>query len=565
MAWTGLAVCLGMRAAQGEPMLYEGGGGWAAVSGLPETAPPPDASWSFEDGAWVGRLPADAQELIWGDVHLPVADALPPPLAPTRLPPMRNEFRPCLVRSLSVRFDSAIRERRWSLVFPREGQEPEFAPLDLPGGRTRNLFLELEDAVSGQRWPLRPERMGREGGMFARQKGEARLYAGTADGGDLDWTLVVAEGVGGRQILQGRVTVLKSPLRLLRARIGVHTGAAGVPVLQTEAPPAVVAVTGGVAVALFADLAEPRRLRAVADIADATGLEFDLAVTKSTGNFPRSATFSVEVDAWSAADAEAALSGSVERLPRAGGSVALPDAVGQAGARSMAVFAPVLTRLSHRGGFQDGIDAVHYLMLKMSGLFRDHDWMASAFLSAAQDAGGVTRIWLEDDSAVVAVNPDPDLETMLEMGQNRGQTVLERIRKSGAPAVWLKAAGTSPGLDYHARALYLCDYPVVWEEGSPLPGVDLRQAEAELIASLACVLKDQEVCLLVSDAGPMAPFTTYHADALVCESADPAEMRRQHALAGTRPVLWLPVAADAASKALAMEFGFVSPPIHKEE
>ena len=102
----------------------------------------------------------------------------------------------------------------------------------------------------------------------------------------------MAEGTGGRRILQGRVTVLKSPTRLIRMRIGVRTGAAGVPVLQTDSPPAIVAVTGGVAVAVFADLAEPRRLRAVADIADATGLEFDLAVTKFTGNFPRIATCS---------------------------------------------------------------------------------------------------------------------------------------------------------------------------------------------------------------------------------------------------------------------------------
>ncbi len=57
----------------------------------------------------------------------------------------------------------------------------------------------------------------------------------------------------------------------------------------------------------------------------------------------------------------------------------------------------------------------------------------------------------------------------------------------------------------------------------------------------------------------MAPFTTYHADALVCESADPAEMRRQRALAGTRPVVWQSEEAGPEAEALATHLGFVRP------
>ena len=131
-------------------------------------------------------------------------------------------------------------------------------------------------------------------------------------------------------------------------------------------------------------------------------------------------------------------------------------------------------------------------------------------------------------------------------------------RPSGSAAVWIRA-GTAAALDHGARALYLCDYPAVWEEGSPLPAVDVRHAEAELIASLACVLKTAGTCLLVEDAGPLAPFTTYHADALVCASADPAEMRRQHALAGPRPVLWTAENPGAEAAELARNFGFVRP------
>ena len=105
----------------------------------------------------------------------------------------------------------------------------------------------------------------------------------------------------------------------------------------------------------------------------------------------------------------------------------------------------------------------------------------------------------------------------------------------------------------------MCDYPAVWADGSPAPAVDLGHAEAELVSSLACALKATGTGLLVEDGGPLAPFTTYYADALVCASADPDEMRRQRALAGPRPVLWIAENPGAAAAALARNLGFVRP------
>ena len=554
----GAALVLGAGvAAGGGPTLYGEAGGWGAAAGIPESAPPPDKGWLFEDGLWTGRIPADAEAVSFGETALPVADALPPPPAPGRLPATRNAFGPCVVRSLSVRFDSDVRSRRWSLVFPKDGQESDFLPLELAGGHSVPLRLELEDAVSGQRWTLRPERMGREGGLLS--KGDSWLYAGTVDGGDVDWLLVATPGEGGRLILQGRVMAMKSPSRLLKVRVLLETGAQGAAILQEESPPAVVAATNGAAVALFADLAEPRRFRAVADASGAWGVEIDLAATRATGNFPRSATFSLEAEAWSAPDAETAARDAEDRLARAGGSVPLPDSVARDGLAGVPPTELSRLRLVHPAGFADALDAIPYLMLKMSGLFPDGDWAASAFFCAAQDGSGAKRVSVADGTAVVAVNPDPDLETTLETGPNRGVAVLERIRKTGAPAAWIRAAGASPGLDYREQALHLCDYPAVWEEGSAVPAVDLRHAEAELISALACLLKPSGTCLMVSDDGPLAPFTTYHADVLVCESAAPAEMRRQRALAGYRPVLWTAAHAGAEAEALAGKLGFVRP------
>ncbi|HAL92257.1 MAG TPA: hypothetical protein DCM68_04445, partial [Verrucomicrobia bacterium] len=288
-------------------------------------------------------------------------------------------------------------------------------------------------------------------------------------------------------------------------------------------------------------------------------IEFDLAATKATGNFPRRATFSIAVDSWATAGPETAPQEAVAKLARAGGGVALPEEIVRDGPGSVPEYEPGVLRLSHPGGFRDRADAMHYLMLRTSGLFPDRDWAASAFQCAVQDSEGLPQLILNGDAAILAVNPDPDLETMLEMGQNRGLTLLERIRQSGAKAVWIRA-GSLPGrVDHGSRALYLCDYPAVWEEGSPAPGVDLGHAEAELMASLSCALKEQGICLLVEDGGPAAPFTTYYADALVCASADPAEMRRQRALAGPRAVLWTASDLGAEAKGLADELGFVRP------
>ena len=555
-----VALALGWTAAaRGEPALYAGSGGWGAVAGVPETAPPPGADWTFADGLWVGRIPVDAERLAFGGISLPVAAVLPPPPAPAMLPTTSNPFGPCVVRSLSVRYDAQIRGRRWSLVFADEGEEPDFAPLEFSGGREVSLAMTLEDVDTGARWPLRPARMGREGSMFSRAKGNARFYAGGLDNGDLEWNLIVAPEEDGRVVLQGRVMLMESHARRLRWRVLLRTGAPGVPVPQEELPPAIVSWTGGAAVALFVDPAEPRRFRAAAGEPGEAGYEFDLAVTKQTGNFPRSATVSLVAASWASAGAEAAEREASEWLPRAGGGVGLPEAVAREGLGAATALEPARMRLAHPGGFRDSFDALQYLLLRTSGLFPDCAWAAGAFLCAAQDARGETRIERTGDTAVVAVNPDPDLETMLEMGQNRGRTALDRARRPGTAAVWVRAGGRDLGTDGRIRALHLCDYPAVWTEDSAAPAVDLGHAEVELIAALACVLKEQGVCLLVGDSGPLAPFTTYHADALVCESAEPAEMRRQRALAGPRPVLWTAENPGAEAAELARNFGFVRP------
>ena len=541
--------------------LYEGSGGWAVVSGVSEAASPPDSKWSFENGLWLGRVSPPVDSMVWGDLTLPLSEALPFPLAPARLPLTSNPFGPCVVKSLSVRYDTQLRARRWAPIFPAEDGTSSFAPLEIVSGEKMGWALSVEDVASGHRQELYPESMGGEGGLFSDKKGRPLFYSGTLDEGTLEWKLIVSPEATGRHILQGQVKSMNGQNRRLRFRVWLRTGAPGVPILQEEFPPAMVAVTGNWAVALYVDLAEPRRFRAVSDEeSGATGFEFDLALTKATGNFPNSATFSVAVEAWKSSDLKAAQQEAVDRLSRAGGSVGLPESMVQNGIPAASLFEPSLLRLSHPGGFINRNDAQHYWKMKMSGLFSDPDWSSSAWLCAAQDAAGELQMVVEGEGARVFVNADPDLETLLEMGQNRGKTLLDQVGRRGLSVVFLRMSEVPPGLDHRARSLYLCDYPALWDDGSMAIGVDLRHAEVELISALACVFKEQGICLLVADAGPLAPFTTTHADALVCESVDPAEMSRQRALAGSRPVLWPVGSADVAAEEWAQHLGFVRLP-----
>jgi hypothetical protein len=548
---------LGLSTAWCEPVLYEGAGTWAVIEGLSQTLPPPLPDWEWESGVWVGRIPAGTLELKAGDAVLQTAKAQPLPPAPIRLSLQRNPFGKCLIRSLSTRYDSLVKSRQWSLIFDKEGEEPDFTPIPMPVGPKVRLVLEMEDVRTGQRWNLLPTRRGREGGMFSLG-GAARIYAGTVDEGDLEWNLLVVPGEAGQTVLQGRILVMESDSRRVRFRVMIQSAVSGVPLLQEDSPPAVVALMDGIATGLFPDLAEPRRFRAVRDVPDRMGLEFDLAVTKATGNFPRTATFSLELVSWKSADSATAASEAVARIARAGGTVPVPESILQGGIESAAVLEPGRTWLSPPGGSRGREDTMAYLLLKTSGLFPDHAWSASAFMCVARNAAGENRVESAGDQVVLPINTDPDLKALLELGQNRGQTVLARIRRTDSPAIWIRTSPDSIGLDYNPQALFLCDYPAVWSGDSPLPGLDLRHVEAELLASLACVLKKQNRCLLVSDDGPMAPFTTLHADALVCESTNFAEMTRQAALAGPRPVLWTVREPSPAAEALAQDLGFVS-------
>ncbi len=554
IGWT-LAISLVMPLAHGAPTLYQGEGGWGAIADAPASIAPPAPGWVHQEGVWLGRLPDQTDALAVGDEALAIAAARPVPPPSVVLPMARNAFGSCAVRSLSMRYNEAVRSRRWTIVFT---EAPEFNSLFALPTHDVHLALELEDIQTGERWPLRPTRRGRDGGRFPSRH-DSRYYGGALADTDIEWSMMVIPLENGRRILQGRIMLQQGDTRLFRLRVGLLTGAPGQAVLQEEYPPAVVSVNDGHAVGLFPDLAEPRRSRFVT-MAEGEGaaIEMDLAVTKATGNFPRRVTFSFEAETWPGADLSTAGQEAIAKLTRTGGAVPVPDAVQQAGPAALPVYDVLSHPLTFPGGFAHATEAFPFLQLKMSSLFADSATAASAYLSVAQTATGDPLIKLTPDGALVAVNPDPDLDALLELGQNHGQTLLAKINRQRAAAVWIRLGPFVDDLDCSTRGLYLCDYPAAWTADTAKPGVVLGHAAAEWVSSLSCVLRKANTCLLVEDSSALAPYTTVYADALVCASANPAEMRRQHALAGPRPVLWTAPTPDAAANALAQDLGFVT-------
>ena len=547
------------------PRLYVGSEGWGAVAG--------------EDGGtlWVGRIPAGAEWVEAGGVSLPVAEGLPLPTGAAALPGKNNPFGDCIVRSLSVRFDQAVKGRSWSLIGSSSGKAGEFARLKDAKGGDLKLVFTLEDAQSGARWRLVPERMAQEGGVYSWFRGSARAYAGTLDGGKIDWLIATEKMSDGKWIVQGRVMLMEKETRFFRLRAGVADASGSIPIAGWEggteqAPGVVVRRDNGSAVALLADLSEPRRMRTVCDAAEGgMALEFDLAATPSTANFPRRAAFSVTLETWKTEDTASLEQDAAEHWTR---PVSDGEAITESEAASLRAGVWCPGRETWGGGdmdrFIDGEDAWGCLEVLASGLAPEGQTLAAARATArscaARDAEGNPLVSVDDaGSARAVVNVDPDLRMPFAMGMNRGLWAREVCLTGVEPGGWVCVEVAEGGLDYQARALEMCDYPAVWSADTWRPAVETTHAQAEWLLAMGCAVRETGGRLCVWDDGPYAPFTTYAADALLSGAVDEAILRRTRMLAGNRPCVWSAALARrrgageeavADAERLARELGF---------
>lgn len=554
------------------PQLYAGEGDWVVVSGVgADVLLSTIGAWHcVADARWVGRIAEGKETVRFGSFQWPVAMAKPLPASPVRLPAKRNPFGACIVHSVSVRFDSMMKNRGWSLRYPKEDEAGAFAWFKDAKGDPLRMAMEVEDAESGEKWTLTPERIAQEGGVYAWFRGSARAYAGTLDNGKVDWLIATEKKTDGQWILQGRLLLMEKGTRFFRLRVRIPNTPGALPVAQDEteqAPGVATRRASGAAVALLADLSEPRQMRALCGAGENDmALEMDMVTTSATKNFPGRAAFSLLLETWESSPEETIQTEATARLPRYGTATNAPAlTAADATAIRKALQRPAVLEISPLTGmFEDAMSVQTYVQTRASSLFPDGEAFASAWPCLAQETNGMPMFAIESHDVRGFVNVDPDFQTPLSAGMNRGQWAREQAMAGGD---WVCVEVIrAPGLDYQPQALAWCDYPAVWQSPLMRPAVDLAHAQAEWLAAMACLLHAEGRRLCVRDEGPDAPFCTSQADALLCASTEPGVLRRMRGLAGPRPVIWSEALARAegshseaiaVAKQLACELSFV--------
>lgn len=503
---------------------------------LAPPAPADDLHWSLSPSPAPGFVPDPLVPglFIGRSPSPPPPDALPPFYPP--LPSAAHPLPACVPVSHSIRFDSSIAARNWTLFSPSAKETADFPLLRDADNRPLQIALFLESIPPrtpdspdspppSTLLPLHPERYAREGGHFSLRRGTARAFTGTADSGAVEWLLALEKVGTDRWLIQGRLRLVDPALapRFYRLRLAILSVPAALPLPSPSAPAAVFAPPSprtAAATALYADLSEPRRLRALPDFLPspsaepAMALEFDLALTPLTRNFPSRASFSAILSTW--LPAAAPLPEALARLPRPPS----PDSPEFRTALDAYSHSPALTNLLPIASlglrsplpFLSPADALAYLRFRSSSSrFPDAPSLAPALPSLA-----ASPLLSPSDPAraTFPLNPDPDIETPLLLGSNWGKHLLPRLlalaRKQGGLSVSIEFPDV---LDPSPNALAMADFPAVWDPSSPsAPLVLLAHPQCEFLAALACALHEENLPLAVCDPSPNAPFTTYHAD-----------------------------------------------------
>ncbi|MBR6021518.1 MAG: hypothetical protein IK066_03770, partial [Kiritimatiellae bacterium] len=435
------------------------------------------------------------------------------------------------IRPLSIRFDSEMRSHRWApIAIP---DPPAFEPL-LPGTTNPIPFsIQIRDftpdpAVSNYPvlLPCLPERMGRSGGMFSiLRNGDAlRFYGGLTHTDDaptsslppLEWQLLTDSRTSTRTC-HFQIAAPSGPDRFIEIDflLGSHDPdfePSGMPLSQyddeTVIPCFTDDTTNAPPVTLLLDPAEPRNVEILYDnVARPIGFHVRLALTPSTGNFPRTATVAFD-----------AVPGPSCAPPRAAESLPVPQRILDGDLTGVPQFDPChFTIPCYPDDFFDALDDMLDLPFAAAALqcpVRD-----SSLHPVLRHQPPLART----PATTILVNPDPDLKTSLSVGPNQALAILRAIDDLPAPppAVLFRFDALQPtDLDYSPSALHLCDFPATWSyndlaAGTLRPAVSLAHAAAEFTATMACLLHRRGIPLLVTPPSwPWAPYLSYHADAV---------------------------------------------------
>jgi len=419
----------------------------------------------------------------------------------------------CSAVSNSVRWDGVANGVEWTLLSEMKGDDLQLTG-QLKSDRPQRLRLKVSLAIPAELWTEVPA------------EDEVERLLGARDGGGLP--------------------------------LGVTRGDAGLVWVEQ-------------------DVREPRRCRVTASDAERTlSLIYDLGLTAATSNFPGRAAFRFHAHylPWmedvSARDALAAFyalrpDASRRRMIRAGAWSLESGDAREFTAASLkpgevdGLLLETLSPWSHGQAIPEGFACDEETALRLVrwaslGGGRQADLALSALSSVRRDGEGGPATRLSADPACMAgwdVAVDPDLAPVADFPVTRAMAWWRQIDGAlgkTAGGVWLWSGWAWGGLNHDAAALGVADYPCVFEQDDPLPGLAGEISAMEFLAPLveAIHARGGYVAAEVSPAGESLPAACY--DLLVGRRVSGAELpdTRWRVLAAKKPLV-IPVDTDGCS------------------
>ncbi len=453
-------------------------------------------------------------------------------------------------QSLSFRLDAELKNMRWKPQVTPLTWQPNFMTSALP------LRVSVEDAVTGERESFNP--------VSSFIYSNAVLWTGCLLG--VEAQLVVEPDTNGNWRLTGLWQSEAS--RCIRIGIGCDMELDGwiwhddiytrrpvlkdlcqdtVPIAygkktQSEIPFGVISSEKGL-LEMETALDEPRVMRIFADGKRGFfGIEYDLALTSGTSNFPGRGTFRCMLKSKPSPGDFAFRSVLNDFISR---DEMKPEWVFDGSV--MACSTPWLYEIALPPSSDSSAQKIER-PVRLYALGED----ARAESACAAWLGGIRRMdgsrnWVVSNlrgttTAHLQLDLDPELATTTELPLNPVMVEWRNIRRlldEGAENVCLDLGMPAKDLDFNPSALAVADYPCSFKSGEDQPGVMPVSSAYELTVALSGALHDMKKRLVIQAPAPFLPFFIPYADGLIfaVRPADLTEqnMNRWRAAAGQKP------------------------------
>ncbi len=460
--------------------------------------------------------------------------------------------------SLSVRLDTELKSVRWTDLdrpWPAMQWTPLFQDSPVP------LKIVLQDCASGESVALEPESV--------RANEEAILFEGEELG--VNWAILVEPAGTGAMRVTGRLEAendrvlrleIRTPLdgegwvwhddfrsaRQLDAGAGDLANVVSSPFGERSVYPFGAVSRDAHILSVETDPFEPRVFCVLARTEEqALAIQYDLALTQQTSNFPGRATIRCEFRSLKSATGNpfrAVLADFQKRhsAPQVARSSQLnPD--------GLVHLAPWVQRVPLSAGMartEENVEILFRLGLMEHGPVADLS--AATLLGACIGADGKWPVAF-DAGAIIPVNVDPDAGAIPELPVTRAgaewNTIRDYLNEPRIAGVRFEAMQTETP-DYRETAIGVADFPCVFEPAVLRPCVANSFSGFEFMALASRALATKGKVVLGSSATEPTPFHVQHVDGVLEEvewlntgafvSEEHDRMIRRRVLAGKRPV-----------------------------